>query len=198
MVQRLRKPGASLLQFIRADPLSALPAHDALVARIRPAAAGSGGADDSLLSPAARRASEQALARLAASGAISAAAAVIGGVPGMVISLGAFGAGLAAHEKQRPEIEAQLRANLDAALEEMCLCLVENRYSSVMAAVRYLPTRIDDELTRARPEAVELAPRPQEIPMPATPGLHVEDLPDSARPDEEVNSDEEDDPESDQ
>jgi hypothetical protein len=136
---------ASLHQFIHADPLAALPAYGALLGRIRAAAAGSGGgADDSRLSPAARRASEQALARLTASGAASAAAAIIGGVPGAVISLGAFGVGLAAHEKQRPEIETQLRANLDAALAETWHSLIENRASSVMAAVHYLATRIDD------------------------------------------------------
>ncbi|HRD91279.1 MAG TPA: hypothetical protein PK752_23935, partial [Accumulibacter sp.] len=60
---------ASLYQFIHADPLAALPAYGALLGRIRAAAAGSGGgADDSRLSPAARRASEQALARLTTSG----------------------------------------------------------------------------------------------------------------------------------
>ncbi len=175
---------ASLLQFIHADPLTALPAYGALLARIREAADGSGGGADARLSPAARRASEQALARLTASGAASAAAAIVGGVPGVVISLGAFGVGLAAHEKQRPEMEAELRANLDAALEETWLRLVEDHSSSVMAAVHYLSTRIDDELTPARSRPVELAPGPREIPLPAAPGLDVEDLRDEASPDE--------------
>mgnify|MGYP000921075465 FL=1 len=110
-----------------------------------------------------------------------------------VISLGAFGAGLAAHEKQRPEMEVQLRANLDAALAETWHSLVENRASSVMAAVHYLATRIDDALTPARPQPVELAPGPQEIPLPAAPGLDVENLHEDASRDED--SDEEDDPE---
>ena len=183
----------SLYQFIHAEPLTALPAYGALLARIRAAAAGSGGgAEDSRLSPAARRASEQAVARLTTSGAASAAAAIIGGVPGMVISLGAFGAGLATHEKQRPEMEAQLRANLDAALEEMWFNLVENRASSVMAPVHYLSTRIDDELTPARPQPVELAPRPQEVLLPAAPGLDVEDLREEESLDEDKDIDEED------
>ncbi|HRL77186.1 MAG TPA: hypothetical protein PLC86_15930, partial [Candidatus Accumulibacter phosphatis] len=138
------------------------------------------------------RASEQAVARLTTSGAASAAAAIIGGVPGMVISLGAFGAGLATHEKQRPEMEAQLRANLDAALEEMWFNLVENRASSVLAPVHYLSTRIDDELTPARPQPVELAPRPQEVLLPAAPGLDVEDLREEESLDEDKDIDEED------
>lgn len=192
---------ASLHQFIHADPLAALPAYGALLGRIRAAAAGSGGgADDSRLSPAARRASEQALARLTASGAASAAAAIIGGVPGAVISLGAFGVGLAAHEKQRPEIETQLRANLDAALAETWHSLIENRASSVMAAVHYLATRIDDALTPARSQPVELAPGPQEIPFPAAPGLDVENLHEDASrdEDEDEDSDEEDETEGEQ
>ena len=189
---------ASLLQFMRADPLAALPAYGALLDRIRAAAADSGGTDDSRLSPAARRASAQALTRLTTSGAASAAAAIIGGVPGAVITLGAFGAGLAAHEKQRPEIEAQLRANLDAALAEMWFSLVENPASSVMAAVHYLATRIDDDLTPARPQPVELAPRPQEILLPAAPGLDIEDLHEDESPDEDEDIDEEDDTEREQ
>ncbi|HRD89884.1 MAG TPA: hypothetical protein PK752_16730, partial [Accumulibacter sp.] len=134
----------------------------------------------------------QALARLTTSGAASAAAAIIGGVPGAVISLGAFGVGLAAHEKQRPEMEAQLRANLDAALAESWHSLVENRASSVMAAVHYLATRIDDALTPARPQPIELAPGPQEIPLPAAPGLDVENLHEDASLDEDEDIDEDD------
>ena len=158
---------ASLHQVVHADPLARLPAFVALTARFRKAPGGaSGGPPEARISPVARRASENMVARLGPAVGASAAAAAVGGVAGIAISLGAAGFGAIAHEKERPEIEAQLRESLDAALVDMWQSLMDDPASGVMAGVHHISGQIDGGLAKTFAQPVELKPLPREIPLP--------------------------------
>jgi hypothetical protein len=155
---------ASLYQLVN-GPIAQLPAYLALTAKLRQDGGGMRNQPlDSGISAAARRSSEHLLDRLAASGGASAAAAVFGGVAGMMLSLGAAGVGAIAHEDQRPALEAQLRADLPAALDEMEFSLREDRNTGVLAGVYYLAGRIEETLSRSVAYPVRLEPVPEAIP----------------------------------
>jgi hypothetical protein len=157
---------ASLYQIVHADPIERLPAYVALIDRFSKAAGGAGGGPpEARISPVAKRASENMVARLGPGVGASAAAAAVGGVAGMAISLGAAGFGAIAHEKERPEIEAQLRESLDAALGDMWQSLMEDPASGVMAGVHHISGQIDGALAKTFAEPVELEPLPQETPL---------------------------------
>ncbi len=157
---------ASLYQIVHAAPVEGLPAYAALIARFSKAAGGAGGGPpEARISPVAKRASENMVARLGPAVGASAAAAAVGGVAGMVISLGAAGFGAIAHEKERPEIEAQLRESLDAALGDMWQSLMEDPASGVMAGVHHISGQIDGGLAKTFAQPVELEALPPEIPL---------------------------------
>ncbi len=156
----------SLYQIVRADPLASLPAYKALMARIRKDAGGTGdGPSAATISPVARQASEKLLSRLAISGGASAASAAVGGVAGLVISLGAAGFGVIAHESERPEMEAQLRESLSTALDDMWNNLMEDPATGVMAGVYYISGQVEGSLPQAATQPVESEPLPQETPL---------------------------------
>ena len=157
---------ASLYQIVHAAPVAGLPAYAALIARFSKATGGAGGGPpEARISPVAKRASENMVARLGPAVGASAAAAAVGGVAGMVISLGAAGFGAIAHEKERPEIEAQLRESLDAALGDMWQSLMEDPASGVMAGVHHISGQIDGGLAKTFAQPVELEALPPEIPL---------------------------------
>lgn len=157
---------ASLYQILHTDPLTRLPAYTAMTDQIQ-SVTGSTGSDpsDTSLSPIARQASERLLARLAVSSGASAASAVVGGVPGIVISLGAAGLGIIAHESERPELEAVLRESLNAAMGDLWNHLVDDPATGVMAMVNHISEQIEESFAKAFTEPVELVPQPQERPL---------------------------------
>ena len=158
---------ASLYQIVQADPLSELPAYLALNAMIRNAAGGlGGGALEMRISPAAKRVSETLVSRLAISGGASAASAVVGGVAGIAISLGATGFGMIAHENARPEMEKDLRENLDAALDDQWQNLMEDPDTGVMAEVNYISAQIEGGLAHTFTQPVAPEPELQALPLP--------------------------------
>lgn len=135
---------ASLYQLVRADPVTDLAAYAALLAHIGKAAGGEGAEPSSeRISPVARRTSEKLAGRIAASGGASAAAAAVGGVAGLVISLGAVGIGAIAHTNDQPEMEAQVRESLDAAADEMWLVLTEDPVVGVMSGVNHIAGQVE-------------------------------------------------------
>lgn len=155
---------ASVYQIVYADPIAGLPAYAALLAQIRKNAGGVGnGPMNSRMSPVAKRTSEKLAATLVASGGTSVAAAAFGGVAGVMISLGAAGFGAAAHETGRSEMEAQLRENLNAALDDMQFSLMENPSTGVMAGVYYLSEKIEENLAKPLAQPVKVEPLPQEV-----------------------------------
>ena len=133
------------------------------MAQIRKDAGGTGdGPSAATISPVARQASEKLLSRLAISGGASAASAAIGGVAGLVISLGVAGFGVIAHENERPEMEAQLREILSTALDDMWHNLMEDPATGVMAGVYYISGQVERSLPQAATQPVESEPLPQE------------------------------------
>jgi hypothetical protein len=155
---------ASLYQLVHADPITSLPAYEALIAQIREDA-GATGPSETRISPVAQKVSEKLAARLITSGGASAAAAVVGGIPGMIISLGAAGFGAVKHEKDRPNLEAVLRENLTPVQDDMWRDLMEDPAAGVMAAVYSLSKQIEASLAKTIPQPVEFEPVPQGIPQ---------------------------------
>lgn len=158
---------ASLYQLVHTDPVALLPAYAALISGLREAArrAGYGSSDDSL-SSVARQAAEKLAARLSTVGGASAAAAAVGGIPGILISLGATGLSVIAHEKERPEMERQVRESLDAALDRLWQILWEDPATGVMAGVHYLSEEIEASLPKTLAEPVAVEELPEERPFP--------------------------------
>ena len=163
---------ASLYQIVHADPIAGLPAFAALIDRVRKDAGGAGaGLSDARISPAAKRVSEKLMAKLAISGGASAAAAAVGGVAGMVISLGAAGFGVIAHENERSEMEAQLREELNPALDDMWHSLMEDPVIGVMGGVNHIAEQIEGSVASFLTQPVGVQPVLHEEPIPAEPFL---------------------------
>jgi len=176
---------ASLYDLVSAVPIDALPAYVALTARIRKGGGGVGeGPSSARISPVAKRASEKLMARLATSGGASAAAAAVGGVAGMVISLGSLGFGAIAHANERPQMEAQLREHLGAALDDMWHAQMLDPASGVMAGVSYLSGQIEGNLAQTVVRPVEFKPGPRENPLSIEEDFPDEDSGDAALRDE--------------
>jgi len=168
--------GASLYQIVHADPIAGLPAFAALIDQVRKDAGGPGAApSDVRISPAAKRVSEKLVAKLAISGGASAAAAAVGGVAGMVISLGAAGFGAIAHENERSEMEAQLREDLNAAEDDMWFSLMEDPGTGVMAGVNHIAEQIEGRVAQVLAQPVSVEPVSREALIPAEPFLQDEE-----------------------
>ncbi len=168
--------GASLYQIVHADPIAGLPAFAALIDQVRKDAGGPGAApSDVRISPAAKRVSEKLVAKLAISGGASAAAAAVGGVAGMVISLGAAGFGVIAHENERSEMEAQLREDLNAAEDDMWFSLMEDPGTGVMAGVNHIAEQIEGRVAQVLAQPVSVEPVSREALIPAEPFLQDEE-----------------------
>jgi len=142
---------ASLYRLVYSDPIASLPAYASLLEHLREVRAGFGaGPSDAQLSPVAERAAESLMDQLAIRSGASAAAAALGGVAGIVVSLGAAGFGAIAHAQEKPALEAQLRETLDVALEEMWRQLVEDPASGVLAGIYHIAEQIERGLASTR------------------------------------------------
>ncbi|MGH8353214.1 MAG: hypothetical protein ACRERY_06730 [Pseudomonas sp.] len=158
---------ASLYQIVHADPIDRLPAYVALVDRIRNASGGVGiGSSGSGISSVAKRTSEKLESELATSGVASAASAMVGRVAGTVISIGVAAFRAIARESERPEMEAHLRKNLNAALDDEWLSLMESPATGVMAGVYYISGQIEGSLSRTDTLPAQLEPLPRVVPLP--------------------------------
>jgi hypothetical protein len=115
------------------------------------------------------------MAKLAISSGASAAAAAVGGVAGMVISLGAAGFGVIAHENERSEMEAQLREELNPALDDMWHSLMEDPVIGVMGGVNHIAEQIEGSVASILTQPVRAQPLLHEDPIPAEPFLQDEE-----------------------
>jgi len=157
---------ASLHQLLHAGQLDRLPAYAALLEQGQQAAVEAGaGLSTTRISPVARRVSEKLLERLAISGGASAVSALIGGIAGSVISLGAASVGIMLHESAREATEALLRENLAAGVEDIWHSLMEDPASSVMAGIDYLTDQIEKCCPRTFGQPVDLPGMPEEVPL---------------------------------
>lgn len=179
---------ASLYQIVHADPIAKLPAYAALIAQIRKDAGEVGtGPSESRISPVSKQASEKLAAQLVTRGGASAAAAVVGGIPGVMIALGAAGFGAMEHENERPKMEALLRENLNPVLDDMWLDLVVNPDTGVMAGVDHISKQIEGSLDKTVTQPITFEPAPQGIPLPSEQSLKGEKSDDEATPDDSTN-----------
>ena len=156
---------ASLYQVVHAEQIDRLPAYAALLRQGREAQANAGaGLSKKRISPVARQVSEKMLDQLAISGGTSAASALVGGVAGAVISLGAAGFGVFLHEASREQIETQLRETLNASMDDMWQILVEDPNTGVMAGIDYLSEQIEKSAAPSIAQPVESEDLQQEVP----------------------------------
>lgn len=182
---------ASLYQIVFAERIDSLPAYTALVRQIRDAGVNAGaGLSKSRISPVARRVSEKLLDKLAISGGTSAASALVGGVAGTVLSIGAAGIGVLLHEAGRAEIEKELRATLNSSMDDMWHILVDDPNTGVTAGIRYLAGRIEKHPTRTYSpgsftQPVEAEQAIQEVPLPDQPPAPDEVIDDEAPDDDQ-------------
>jgi hypothetical protein len=139
---------ASLDAVLQAGKLSGLPAYAALLKQITSIddTPGPQPSADRLYA-VARSAVTRLVDSLAVRGGTAAASTIAGGVWGVLISVGAGVWGVLEHDKEKPVIEAQLRENLDAALEVMWQELVEDPQGGVTAVVHHINRHIENALT---------------------------------------------------
>ena len=135
---------ASLYEVLQTADLSALLAYQVLLGQIV-AVDGTAGTTPSpdKLHIVARRAVTKLVGTLALRGGATAASTIAGGFWGVLISAGAAVWSAVEHEYNKPEIEAQLRENLDAALDVMWQGLMEDQHGGVTAVVHHLSTQIE-------------------------------------------------------
>jgi hypothetical protein len=163
---------ASLYEIVYADPVARLPAFAALIDQVRKEARGAAaGTSVAGVSPVAERVSEKLVAKLAISGGASAAAAAVGGMAGIVISFGAAGFGAIAHEIDRPEMEAQLRKELNIALDDMWHSLMEDPDVGVMGGVNHIAEQIEMSVADKVANPAGVRPVLRDEPIPAEPFL---------------------------
>jgi hypothetical protein len=150
---------ASLHAVLQAGDLSTLPAYAALLKQIAASddTPGPQPSPDRLYA-VARSAVTRLVGSLALRGGAAAASTVVGGVWGVLITVGAGVWGVFEHDQDKPVIEAQLRENLDAALEVMWQELVEDPQGGVAAVVHHINRQIDNSLTPPPP-----APEPARL-----------------------------------
>ena len=166
---------ASLYQIVHTEPLDSLPAYVALLEQAHEAAGEAGaGLSKTTISPVARRVSEQLLERLAISGGSSAISALVGGIAGSVISLGAASVGVMLYESTREATASILRESLAAGMDEIWHVLMEDPASSVMAGINHLSDQIEKCCPRTFAQPVNQAMPPEELPLPEEPASQPE------------------------
>jgi len=153
VVQALPLQDATLLEVLQATQLSEVPAYGSLLAQIE-AINGTAGpaASQDRLNAVARRAVTRLVGTLAVRGGATAASTLVGGFWGVLISAGSAAWGVVEHDNDNPALQAQLRENLEAALDLMWQELVEDEEAGVTAAVHHLSTQIEHAVSHP-PEA---------------------------------------------
>lgn len=140
---------ASLYQVVHTHPVSQLPAYAALLDEIHhPPGGGQGVSSDAGISSVAKRTGQNLEAQFASRSAVGAAAAVAGRVAGLMISVGVAGVRAIIHEHERPEMESQLRQNLNVAFDTAWLDLMKNPHTGVMAGVYAMSGQIEGNLAK--------------------------------------------------
>jgi len=149
IVREIPPQEASLNEVLPAADLSALPAYRALLAKV---AAASDVANPTPSADRLKVIANQAVTRLMDSVALSAgtatASTVMGGYWGIAISAGSAAYAAVEHESEKSAMEAQLRENLNAALNLMWQELVEDPRGGITALVHHMSTQIEDAVAR--------------------------------------------------
>lgn len=142
---------ASLHAVLDSADLAALPAYGTLWTQLSDR---NGSAEPILAADNLDRVAERAVTRLVGAmplrAGATAASTLVGGFWGLVISAGSAVWSVAEHEQDRQALEAQLRENLDAALDLLWRDLVEDRHTGVSAVVQHISGQIENALTPAQ------------------------------------------------
>jgi hypothetical protein len=157
---------ASLYQIVYAEQIDGLPAYAALLRKIQEAQGDAGaGLSKSRISTLATRVSEEMMDRLAISGGTGAASALVGGIAGSIMSLGASVFGVIKHEADRTQIEMQLRETLNASMDDIWQILVESPSTGVTAGIQFLSDQIEKNPSQIFMQPVQLEQPPKEMPL---------------------------------
>ncbi|MCP8462610.1 hypothetical protein NK553_01485 [Pseudomonas sp. ZM23] len=138
---------ASLYEVVTAKDIGKLPAFAALMQEIR-SAAGKAGAGTRVngVSPVARRTSAKLVSELKNRSVAGVVASAAGKVAGSVISVAFTLFSVASNDHDRPEVEGQLRKEINAAFDEQWLALMRDPEGGVMAGVDHLGGQVQDSL----------------------------------------------------
>jgi hypothetical protein len=144
-LQGVSQPRASLNQIFQAGNPGDVPAYAALLAQVQPDLYGMGSSlSSNQFYPVARSSADKLVDHLAVRGGASVAGLAVGGVAGILISIGVTGWQAMEHEKAKPALEADLRSNLDTALNGMQYYLINDPHGGVMAPVNHISWQIEN------------------------------------------------------
>jgi hypothetical protein len=147
---------ASLGRLVGAERPAELPAYVALLARIRPDdEALAAGLADNRFYALARSSADRLAEQMGIRSGATAAGLALGGVGGILVSVGVSAWQAMEHEKDKAALEAELRANLRTALDGMWRYLSGDPQGGVLAPVRHMSARIENGLL-----SLELQPAP--------------------------------------
>ena len=138
---------ASLYQIVEAQNPTDVPAYAALLALVQPDDKGLGsGLSRNRFYPVARSSAEKLVDQMAIRGGAGVAGLALGGVAGILISIGISGWQAVEHEKDKPVLEAELRSNLSAALDGMWYYLTKDPHGAVTVPVEHMSSQIENGL----------------------------------------------------
>ena len=162
-VQTAPPQQASLYQVLQSPGPAGLPAYEALLGHTDAVSdtAGQTPSSDRLQTLAGRAVASMADSMALRGGAL-AASSFLGGPLGVAISAGATVWGVVEHDRARPAIEAQLRADLEAAFDAVWQSLVEDVDAGVMAPMHHLSAQIERAAAGAGPEQPVSEDRPDD------------------------------------
>ena len=150
-------PGASLRDVVRSDDLGELAAYRSLVAEACGDAGATGLAGRGEAVHAVAQCTASRLSTVLAVRGGAAAASLLGGVPGLVVGAGLTAWDAADYERQRPALEAALRADLDEALGSVHRELLQDPDHGVLVPVSHIAATVaaalGDEPTEPPPAA---------------------------------------------
>ena len=137
-----------------ADNLGSIPAYAALLKRVRPEGepVGSELPRDRFF-PMASLDADEVNEQLAIRGGATAAGLALGGIGGILVSIGVSAWQATEHERHKPALEAELRADLGPALDGMWRYLAADPYGGVAAPVRHMTAQIENGLLSAQLQA---------------------------------------------
>jgi len=139
---------ASLYDVVNASDIGKLPAFAALMQEIRTAAGKAGaGTKVSGVSPVAQRTSAKLVHELKNRSIAGVVAGAAGKVAGSVISVAFTLFSMAGNDHERPEVESQLRKEINAAFDEQWLALMGDPEGGVMSGVDHLGGRVQESLS---------------------------------------------------
>lgn len=155
---------ASLYDVVRVQDVGELPAFAALMQEIRKASGKAGaGTKVSGVSPVAQRTSAKLVNDLRNRSIAGVVASAAGKVAGSIISVAFTLFSLSSNDHDRPEVETQLRKEINAAFDEQWLALMHDREGGVMAGVDYLGGRVQQSLIGQLAQPVEEEEDTQEV-----------------------------------